>query len=603
LFKKIDIDRIGINSFDGRIDAMNVAAGKTKANTVVVGGKLVNVHTGRIEKCDVAISDKRIAAVGNVDYTIGSDTKIIDADGCFICPGFIDAHIHIDDSLLTVTGFTKLAIPTGTLTVIQDSHEIGNALGMKGVLLYRKEAKRVPLRVFFTAPSSVPSVPSFETTMEIDHNDVLRLLKFSDTVGLAEVMDYLGIIDGQNAESIYKIQLTIERGKAVDGHFSNLSGKDLQAYTAVGNQSDHEARTSEQVKERLSAGLWTMINGGRIKDELRFLVEGDTDIDTRHILLDTDDRHAGDIDKFGLMDYNIREVIKLGVSPVKAIQMGTLNTAEYFGLDRDLGSIGPGKFADLVIVDGLESFNVKKVILDGNLVAEDGKLLIKVKEFRYPKWAKDSIKIKKGFNVKDLEIRAPQKVEIQARISIIPTLGKSSFIETLKVANDIVQPDIEKDIVKMAVIERYGKNGNIGLGFVFGTGIKTGALAASITHDSHNISVAGVSDQDMYFAVKRLEQIHGGYVVVNNGKVLEELALPIGGIITEDTEEAIEKQDRLREAAKSIGLNPPFLRTFGMTYALPGYPGRGNRGDVIWTITDVGLVDYVNRRLLDVIVS
>jgi adenine deaminase len=507
-----------------RTELVDVALGRKPADVVIKGGHRVNVHTAEIEDgMDVALKGKRIALVGDAGHCMGKNTSVIDAEDKYIIPGLLDSHIHIESSMVTVTQFARAVLPHGTTGVFIDPHEIANVLGMRGVKLMHDEGADLPLKVFIAMPSCVPSAPGLETNgAEISLADVVEGLRWDRVVGLAEVMDFPGVLSG-NKKIHGEIREALERRSVVEGHAPGLLGKQLSAYIAACIISDHESSTREEAVEKLRLGMKLEIREGSAAKNLSALVEPilRLGLDTRHCLLSTDDRHPADLLREGHMDHVIRRAMEEGVDPVSAIQMATINTADHFGLDSEIGGVSPGKIADVLIVDSLEKFSVEKVIADGKLVAQNGKLIVKLPIPIYPKFSKWTIKIKR-VKPADFDERTPRNDEVEVRVIGI-TEGQiftEHEIVPLKVEDGIVRPNLAQDIVKAAVVERHKSTGNVGLGFVRGFGIKKGAIASSVSHDAHNVSVIGTDSRSMSLAVNAIARMGGGQVVVDKGKVI-----------------------------------------------------------------------------------
>jgi adenine deaminase len=603
---------------------MRTVMGKEYADTVLVDGHIVNVDAGIVERANIAIAGSRIARVGVVDDLIGPHTSIIHIHG-ILCPGFIDAHYHIDDSLLPPSIHARLAIPHGTLGIIEDPHEVANAAGPKAVEIFMKDCENALGKIFIMIPSSVPSVPSLETAPAITSHHARRWLKRKNVIGLAEVMDDEGVISEKNSNVLRMIKITLKERKIVDGHFSNCEGDRLQAYVVAGISTDHQCSTPEKVAEIVKRGAWAILNGGKMISER----DGDTvtlldtivreKMDFGHIMLCTDDRHAGDIKKVGLMDYNIKQAIQalehLGIDKtsafVNAVRMATRNAAECYRLNADFGSIAPGKIADIVEVnasvdkpEGLSGMSIGKILIDGKVVADKGELVVKINQFKYPPWMTNRVHIRQHFSIEDLHVRTKQSP--LAKVRIAQAWHEETSIERIQmlpVKDGSVQPDVKKDIVKIVVMERHGINGKIGIGFINGTGLEQGAIATTLSHDSHNLTAIGLNDVDIFFAINELVKMRGGMIVVNNEPRPPCLSLPIAGIMTNDLEEAVVGEERIRNAAQKLGLKPPFLRTFGTTLGLTAYPGTGTEERPKWTVTDKGLVEYPTCKILDVIVD
>ncbi len=583
-------------------DLILTATGKIKADLVIRNGKLVNVYTGEIlEEFDVAVKGDRIALIGDAAHTIGPQTKIINASGKFIVPGLLDGHIHIESTMLTLTEFAKAVLPRGTTGVFIDPHEIANVLGVKGVKLMAEEAKALPLKVFICIPSCVPATsPEFETAgAEITAEDIEKMLKWSEVIGLAEVMNYPGVIEGDE-RILSKIRATLRAGKVIEGHAPKLLGAKLCAYAASGISSCHETTSRNEGLEKLRTGLTLMIREGSAWKDLAEVIKVITKdkLDSRRVVLVTDDKHPEDLIKEGHVDHLIRRAIEEGVDPVTAIQMATINVAEHYNLDMHIGGIAPPRYADILIVDDLEKFKVSKVIADGKLIAENGKLTIKISKYKYPSYSTKTIKVKRKALPDDFKIKVNERGKVKVRV--IEVQEESALtkqrIEELNVQNGEVKVDIEKDIVKISVIERHKATGNISVGFVKGFNLKHGAAASTVAHDSHNIIVVGASEKDMAVAVNKLIEAGGGMIAVLGGEVLAMVELPIAGLMSnEEAEVLAEKIEKLNDAWRKLGckMKSPYMTM--SILALPVIPEL--------RITDKGLVDVNEFKIVDVLVN
>jgi adenine deaminase len=585
----------------GQTELVQAALGREPADIVIKDGRLVNVNTAEIEEeIDVALKGKRIALVGDGRHCIGKGTAVIEAEGKYITPGLLDAHVHVESSMVTITQFARAVLPHGTTGVFIDPHEIANVLGMLGVKMMLDEGADLPLKVFATIPSCVPSAPGLETTgAEISPADVAEGLKWERVVGLGEVMNFPSVLAGD--KRMYdEIQAALNRHSVVEGHAPGLLGKELSAYVAAGVKSDHESSTPEEAIEKLRLGMKLEIREGSAAKNLKTLIKPilKLKLDTRHCLLATDDIHSSDLVREGHMDHVVRRAIEEGIDPVRAIQMATINTAEHFGVDGELGSISPGKLADVLIVNDIEKLSVEKVIADGRLVAKNGRLVIKSPAPRYPKFAKQTMNLK-NVTPRDFGVRVPvRKGEIKVRV--IGLVEGQVFTEheiaSLKVEDELVKPDIVNDIVRVAVVERHKATGNIGHGFVRGFGMKGGAMASSVGHDAHNITVVGTNERDMAIAVNAVARMGGGQVVVNEGEVLARVELPIAGLMSEKpVEEVSFELEILRRAAKRLGteLESPFMcLSFLPLAVIPKL-----------RITDKGLVDVEKFKIVDLVVK
>jgi adenine deaminase len=567
--------------------------GRAPADLVVKNGKLVNVDAGEVEHdVDVAIKGSKIVLVGDAGHCVGKRTKVINADG-YLVPGLLDGHLHVESSMLTLTRFARAVLPCGTTGIFIDPHEIANVLGMRGVKLMYDEGKRLPLKVFVLIPSCVPSAPGLETSgAEITPADVEEGLEWEGVVGLGEVMNFPGVLKN-DPELGAKIRATIKSGKVVEGHAPGLLGKELSAYRAAGVESDHESTTPEEAVQRLRLGMKLEIREGSTAKNLTPLIKSvlERKLDTRHCLLVSDDRHPSDLLREGHVDHLVRRAIEEGLDPVRAVQMATLNTAEHFGR-REIGSISPGKVADLVVVRGLEKFKVGEVIAGGKLVARNGKLLADLKKPVYPTFARATMRLKREVKPEDFQVRSPSGEEVKLIEVFEGDIITGYGTQKLRVEDGVVQPDPGKDVAKVAVVERHKRTGNIARGFVRGFGIREGAIASSVAHDAHSLIVVGLSDVDMATAVNSLADMGGGLIAVRDSKVLAKLELPIAGLMSERTaEEVSAKLEELHDRAKELGVRvkSPFMQLSFLS--LPVVPKL--------KITDSGLVDVDKYKLVD----
>jgi len=575
---------------------VDVAMGREKADLVVRNGTLINVFTKElVEGVDVAIKGDRIALVGKADHTIGPGTTVLDADGRYIAPGFLDGHVHIESSMVTVTQFARAVLPRGTTATFIDPHEIANVLGLDGVKLMLEEAKDLPLKVYVSIPSCVPATfPEFETSGgEIGPHEVEEAMKWEGVVALGEVMNYPGVIYGD--EKMHgEIQVSLRHGKVVEGHWAGPLGHELSAYAAAGISSSHESTSKEMGLAKVRLGMYTMVREGSAWKDLADVIKIVTEegIDTRRVCLVTDDRHPKDLVSEGHMDHVVRRAVEEGVDPITAIQMATINTAEHFNQDQDIGAVSPGRFGDLILLSDITKVEIDVVVSNGKIVAKEGRLTIELKPPTYPKFAKDTVRVKKRPTPSDLEIKAPVR-EGSVKAHVIGVLeGKVNtkhLVEDLNVKEGRILPDPENDIAKVVVIERHKLTGNIGKGFVKGFGFKRGAVASTVAHDSHNLLVLGMNDVDMAIAANELVNVGGGMIAVSNGNILELVELPIAGLMSDQPIETVsEKVGRLEKAWRELGCEmvSPFM-TMSLL-ALSVLPEL--------RITDKGLIDTVEFK-------
>lgn len=581
-------------------DLVSTALGLTKADLVIRDGILVNVNSGEIiEGVDVAIKKGRIAFVGDAAHCIGGNTYVVEANGLYITPGFLDAHVHIESSMLTVTQFANAVMPHGTTGVFADPHEIANVLGLQGVKLMIKEAKKVPLKVFITAPSCVPASPEFETTgAQLGPSEVEEMLGWEDVAALGEMMDFPGVLNLRE-DVVSKIEAAHIINKLIEGHDAGLSGKKLVAYAAAGISSSHELTTKTDAIERIRLGMYAYLREGSAWLDVEETVKAVTEahLDSRHVCLVTDDREADSILRDGHMDHVVRRAIEEGVDPVRAIQMATLNPAEHYRMDRELGSVAPARAADILLLENLTKVKVKMVFINGELVAKDGETVVELNGFKYPEWAIKSVRVAKKFVPEDFSIKAPMKNGL-VRVRIIEAIAGSvltkAIIEKLPVKNGCIYPDPGKSIYKLAVIDRHKASGNIGLGFVKGFGFDIGAVASTVAHDSHNLLVLGSNDSDMAKAANILIEVGGGISTVKDGEVLSIIELPIAGLMSNrPCEEIAEKLENMYRIWREAGCTWPAPFMTLSLLALPVLPEL--------RLTDKGLVDTINQKFIDIL--
>jgi len=557
----------------GELDRIiRVARGEEEAELLLKNARLVNVLSGEIHETDIAVASNRVVGLGEYEAK-----EVLDLQGSYLCPGLIDGHVHIESSMLRIPEFARVVVPHGTTTVVADPHEIANILGLDGILYMRESSKGSPLEVYFMLPSCVPSTELETAGSRLMSYDLSPLLREDWVVGVAEMMNYPGVLD-RNGDVLARIAMA--GGKRVDGHAPRLSGKDLNAYIAAGIASDHESSSLEEAREKLQRGMYVMIREGSVARNMEALLELVTPKNARRCMLVSDDNDPAQLLEHGHMDHIVRKAIGLGLEPVLAIQMATINAAEYFGL-RDLGAVAPGYRADMVVFDDFDSFRIEKVFRGGRLVSESGEMLDMGGERR-------PVPLRGTVNVSWIEL---EHFRIQAEgtkarvIELTPNqLVTRQVVHPVKTVDGAAVADVERDILKLAVIERHLASGNTGLGFVKGFGLKRGALASSVAHDSHNIIVVGTNDEDMTTAAVQIVKMQGGLVAVAEGEVLATVPLPIAGLMSEKSAKELRVEvENIEKAARDAGctVSTPFM---AMSFlALPVIPRL--------KLTDKGLVD------------
>ncbi len=544
------------------------ALGKIEAEAVIKNAKLINVCTKEImENTDVAVHSGRIALVGDASHCIGENTKVIDAKGMYIAPGFLDGHIHIESSMLSAREYARAVIPHGTTGIYYDPHEICNVLGFEGVKIMMEDAKATPLKAMLTVPSCVPAVPGFEDNgATVTSLDIEEQMNIPEVVGLGEMMNFPGI--HMASEETHAITgNTLKAGKIVTGHYSIPdTGMGLNAYIAAGVRCCHESTRAEDALAKMRLGMYAMMREGSawhdVKEVCRAITENE--VDSRFAVLISDDTHPHTLMSDGHLDHIVKRAIQEGVDPITAVQMVTINCAQCFRMDHEIGSITPGKCADIVFIDNLESFNIMQVMIDGQLVAKDGKMLYSIPGGSYPEFAMNTMHVGEKITADTFRVKTEKKETATVRvIEIIPArVGDYERHITLKVKNGLLESDTEQDVLKTFVFERHKNTGKHGIGFVKGFNIKCGAMASTVAHDAHNLLVVGTNDEDMALAANTLINCGGGMCAVQNGKVLGCVELPLAGLMNnKSAEEMSEKVDALDKAWKEIGCNivSPFM--------------------------------------------
>jgi len=550
-----------------------VARGDEPAELVLENARIVNVFTREISESAVAVVDGHIAGIGQYEAE-----KIIDLNGRYLAPGFIDPHLHIESSMASISEFARGVLPAGTTTVVADPHEIANVLGTAGIEYMLQSGENQPMNVYFTLSSCVPATDMETSGARITAEDMMQFLPHERILAVAEMMNFPGVILG-DPEIIKKINYAKQYRKPVDGHSPGLGDKQLQAYIGAGISSDHECTAIEEAREKLLAGMHVMIREGTGAKNLAELLPLVNEKNCRRLMWCTDDRHPHDLIRLGHIDSIVREAIQGGLDPLVAIQMATLNPAEYFRIP-DVGAVAPGRRADLVVFSDLNSLQVEDVYSFGRLVASSGKV---VPEIGKP----TSVHVPRSMNVdfSSLDFSVPVQEGRLRVIQIVPRqIVTRQRLTKPAVSDGRAVADTGRDILKMAVVERHTGSGNIGLGFVNGFGLKRGALASSVAHDSHNIIVVGTNDADMKAAVVAVVEMGGGLAAVSETALRALLPLPIAGLMTDTPLTRIRDElDRLMTAAKEMGvtIDDPFMALSFL--ALPVIPEL--------KLTDEGLVD------------
>lgn len=552
-----------------------VARGMKPADLILKNARVVNVFNGEIESGNVAIYNGYIAGVG--DYK--EARQIVDLKGKYLLPGLINGHVHIESSMLDVGQYARAVVPRGTTSLITDLHEIANICGWEGIRYVLDCVRRLPLEIFLMAPSCVPATHLETSGARLDVADIRRMLRLKQCIGLGEVMNFPGVLFGD--ENVLN-KIKAAQGKIIDGHAPSVTGKDLDAYIAAGIMSDHESVSLAEAKDKLSKGMYVMIREGSSEKNLEALLPIVTDKTYSRCLFVVDDRSCYDLLNDGDIDAVVRKAIRLGLEPVRAIQMATINTARYFRLDK-LGAVAPGYRANLIVSGDLTSFSIDTVYYNGLQVGKDRQPLFNVPETKRKK-LNDTVRVK-PFTKEALRLKISG--ETMPVIEIVP-----GQIITRKLMKKVsVLPDIKQDILKVVVVERHHATGNIGIGAVKGFGLKHGALASSVAHDSHNIVAVGTNDEDIYTAIKTIEKMRGGLAVVDDGRVIASLSLPVAGLLSDKPlETVVNKLAEEEKAAKKLGVKLPSPFATLSFIALPVIPEL--------RLTDLGLVDVNQFKLI-----
>ncbi len=560
---------------DKLLRTIKVARGEEPADILFKNARVVNVFTGEIENASVAVCDGVIAGVG--DY---SDAKeIIDLCGKFLAPGLIDGHTHIESSMLDIGQYARAVVSRGTTGVITDLHELTNVVGLDGIKYILKAAKRLPLDLHVMAPSCVPATHLETSGAVVTAKDISRILKKDGVIGLGEMMNFPGVLFGDEGV-LGKIKTS--EGMVIDGHAPGLSGRDLNAYISAGIGSDHESTRLSEAREKLARGLRIMIREGSTEKNLAELLPLVTDKTYKRCMFVVDDRSCSDLKHDGDIDAVVRKAIALGLDPIRAIQLATINPAEYFGL-RQTGAVAPGYAANLLVVDNLGEFNITQVYFKGKLVARNGEALFKAKG-RAPSRLRKTMNVA-PFTVSSLCMSFPG--ETTPVIEVIPGQIVTRYLrEAVKSV-----PDFERDILKIVVVERHKATGNIGKGLVKGFGLRQGAIASSVAHDSHNIISVGASDEDLYAAVQQVVAMGGGLAVAVGGYIMASLPLPVAGLMSsQPLDSVIAGFESIESAARDLGVKLPAPFAALSFLALPVIPEL--------KLTDLGMVDVGAFKLI-----
>jgi adenine deaminase len=572
---------------------VDVAMGRKPADMVVRAGRWVNVHSGEIiPSTDLAIIEGRFAYCGpDASHCIGPDTQIIEANGRYLVPGLCDGHMHVESGMVTVTEFCRAVIPHGTTSMFIDPHEIANVLGLEGVRLMHDEAMAMPTNVYVQMPSCVPSAPGLEHAgATLEAKDFAEAMAWPNIIGLGEVMNFPGVA-ANDPIMVAAIKATASAGKTIGGHYASPDlGRSFHGYVAGGPEDDHEGTRAEDAIARVRQGMKAMLRLGSAWYDIASQIKAVTEqgIDSRNIILCTDDSHSGTLVNDGHMDRVVRHAIQQGLKPITAIQMVTLNTAQHFRLERELGSITPGRRADFLLVSDLASLTIDDVYARGQHLAHQGKLITEIPPYAYPSKAKNTVNMKRDMNAVDFDIRSPKGANSVAVrvIGVVENQAPTKALEAvLPVSDGLVAMDQTQDICQIALVERHRATGGVVNAFVSGFGYKKPcAMASTVAHDSHHIIVVGTNKADMAQAANRLREVGGGVVLISEGRELALVEMPIAGLMSDERAEVVAaKAEKLTKAMIACGcdLNNAYMQH--SLLALVVIPEL--------RISDVGLVD------------
>lgn len=580
-------------AFTERISA---ACGRKKAELVLKHAKIINVFTESIEDGDVAVEDGVIVGIGEYD-----GVREIDVHGCYVAPGLIDGHIHLESSMASPKEFARMVVPHGTAAVITDPHEIANVAGTAGIRYMLEATEGLALDVYFMMPSCVPSTGLDEAGAVLRASDLEAFYDNPRVLGLAEMMNSYGVVAG-DPECAEKLEVTRNHGKLIDGHAPMLSGKGLNAYITAGVQSDHECSTFEEAKEKFARGQWIMVRQGTAAKNLEKLMPMFEAPYYQRAMLVTDDKHVGELGRDGHIDSIIRKAVGYGADPVKAVKMGSLNAAEYFGL-KGMGAVAPGYQADLVIFEDLKDFRVKQVYRRGRLVAEAGNMVTELTERKdvAKVWDEEiQSRVFHSFHMKPIEKRDLELPKTGSKVRVIDLMDHElttrERIEEFKQVPGLAPGvDLAKDIVKVAVFERHRGTGHVGLGFLGNYGLKRGAVATSVGHDSHNLVVAGVCDEDMIAAGNRVLENEGGLAIAVDGEIVGDLPLTVAGLMSDlSVEEADRKLEEMKTKLGELGIRDGIDGFMTLAFvSLPVIPAI--------RVNTLGVVDVERQEIIDAV--
>ena len=578
-------------SLTERKDLIRAALGEIPLDLRIDDVQVVNVYTGTVDPGSIGIKTGRIVT----PYAAGYEaTQVFEGGGKYALPGFIDTHVHLDSTLVIPENLSQLIVPRGTTVMLSDPMEIANVAGLPGFKALLQSREELSYHIFLEVPSRVPTAPGLETTGgELNLADVSEILTWPESVSLGE-LDPSKVLEMRD-EYLLKVEAALRLGKICNGHAVGRVGKELVAYACGGLADDHECVDYEEALSRLRLGMAVLFREGSTERNLDLILEGVVREGTysHHLMFCTDDKHPDEILEEGHIDYMVNRAIELGIPSLKAIQMATVNAAKHFRIEHLVGSLSPGRWADILLTEDLQHIVPNTVFFKGKQVVEDGGYIGSRPEADYPSWLYKTVSLKSGKKAEDYILNLDENQASVWVIDLFPDqIINTKISADLTVVGGAVMSDPSRDILKLAVVERHGKNGNIGITFVKGFGLKNGALASSIAHDHHNIIIAGSNDEDMALCASAIEEMQGGFVIAADGKVLGKLPLPIAGLLSEEpVSDIIANLEEINQIYHNLGgtLPAPF-----MTISFIGLPTVPDLG-----LTDLGLIDVLAHKLID----
>jgi adenine deaminase len=581
---------------------VDVAMGRRPADLVIRNGRWVCVQSGEIiRETDIAVCDERIAYVGpDASHTIGSETRVIDAQDHFLVPGLLDGHMHVESGMLTVTEFVRAVIPHGTTGMFIDPHEIANVFGLKGVRLMVEEAAQQPIHVWVQIPACVPSAPGLETPgASLGPEEVAEAMQWEGVIGLGEMMNFPGVFSGDEKMHA-EMAATRLAGKTIGGHYASPDlGLPFHGYAVGGAEDDHEGTTPEDAAARVRQGMKAMLRFGSAWHDVAEGVRAITELklEARNFILCTDDSHSQTLVNEGHVDRALRQAIRNGVPPMTAIQMTTINTAQHFQVSREVGMIAPGRYADILLVENLAEFQAGTVIARGRLVAQNNQMLVEMPAYKFPDWATQSVRIGRKLRAADFRLSAPDNGPLTAHvIGVIENQAPTRHVRmTVKPVNGEVRTDLENDLEKIALVERHKPSGKVQVGLVSGFQFNTRcAIASTVAHDCHQMIVVGTDEEDMALAANQLAMMGGGQIVVKAGQIIGQVALPIAGLMSNEHAEIVAQQaasvlEGFRQCGCSLN-NPNMQLSLLALVVIPEL-----------RISDLGLVDVRRFEFIPVL--